>query len=217
MRGGMAPPAGRARRPGRESVRLETRHKSGVSALVVCAGFRPFCGRVSIYSELLVGLCADLDPLRLPPDRDELVVILLQRRRTGRGHEIDERHDIADELALELDRDRMLLRLCHGRRDRDRPRPLRQPAARAPAPRRVARRGGGRFLDARGQPAGRGLLSVRPAAGSPCARPGPRRRRQLRCAGACRASRGGSTRSSSPSLRRGTAPARSAGWTALER
>ncbi len=79
---------------------------------MVCAGFRPFCGRVSIYSELLVGLCADLDPLRLPPDRDELVVILLQRRRTGRGHEIDERHDIADGLALELDRDRMLLRLA---------------------------------------------------------------------------------------------------------
>jgi hypothetical protein len=68
---------------------------------------------MSIYSELLVGLCADLDPVRLPPGRGELVVILLQRRRPGRGREIvDERHGLAEELALELDHDRMLLRLC---------------------------------------------------------------------------------------------------------
>ncbi len=67
---------------------------------------------MSIYSELLVCLCADLDPVGLPPGRGELVVILLQRRRPGRGHEIDGRHDMAEELALELDRDLMLLRLC---------------------------------------------------------------------------------------------------------
>ena len=79
---------------------------------MVPTGFRSLCEQVSIYSELLVCLCADPDPVRLPPGRGELVVILLQRRRPGGGHEIEGRHDMAEELALELDRDRMLLRLC---------------------------------------------------------------------------------------------------------
>lgn len=67
---------------------------------------------VSIYSELLVGLCADLDPLRLPAGRRQLVVILLQRRHPGCSDQIDQRRDMTEELARQLDHDRMLLRLC---------------------------------------------------------------------------------------------------------
>jgi hypothetical protein len=65
-----------------------------------------------MYSELLSGLCADVDPLPLPVSRDELVVILLQcrRRLSGNGGEGD--HIMTEDLALELDHDRMLLRLC---------------------------------------------------------------------------------------------------------
>jgi hypothetical protein len=67
---------------------------------------------MSMYSELLSGLCADVDPLPLPVSRDELVVILLQcrRRLNGNGGEGD--HIMTEDLALELDHDRMLLRLC---------------------------------------------------------------------------------------------------------
>ncbi len=71
---------------------------------------------MSMYSELLSGLCADMDPVQLPTSRDELVVILLQCRRRlhghERGHELDHSHVMAEDLALELDHDRMLLRLC---------------------------------------------------------------------------------------------------------
>ncbi|MGO8824553.1 MAG: hypothetical protein ACLQU9_04865 [Acidimicrobiales bacterium] len=66
---------------------------------------------MSMYSELLVGLCSDVEPLPLPSSRDELVVVLLQcRRRLDSGH--DGGHIMAEDLALELDHDRMLLRLC---------------------------------------------------------------------------------------------------------
>jgi hypothetical protein len=65
-----------------------------------------------MYSELLAGLCADVDPLPLPVSRDELVVILLQCRRSLDGHEIEGENMMAEDLALELDHDRMLLRLC---------------------------------------------------------------------------------------------------------
>ena len=67
-----------------------------------------------MYSELLAGLCADVDPLPLPVSRDELVVILLQCRRRMNGHdsEGEGEHMMAEDLALELDHDRMLLRLC---------------------------------------------------------------------------------------------------------
>jgi hypothetical protein len=63
-----------------------------------------------MYSELLSGLCAEVDPLPLPVSRDELVVILLQCRQRMTGHGGD--HIMAEDLALELDHDRMLLRLC---------------------------------------------------------------------------------------------------------
>lgn len=65
-----------------------------------------------MYSELLSGLCADVEPLPLPPSRDELVVVLLQCRRRLIGHDPDGGHIMAEDLALELDHDRMLLRLC---------------------------------------------------------------------------------------------------------
>jgi hypothetical protein len=65
-----------------------------------------------MYSELLAGLCADVDPLPLPVSKDELVVILLQFRRRMVGHGSDGEHIMAEDLALELDHDRMLLRLC---------------------------------------------------------------------------------------------------------
>jgi hypothetical protein len=70
---------------------------------------------MSMYSELLSGLCADMDPVQLPTSRDELVVILLQCRRRLHGHRngLDEHGQVmAEDLALELDHDRMLLRLC---------------------------------------------------------------------------------------------------------
>jgi hypothetical protein len=67
---------------------------------------------MSMYSELLSDLCSDVEPLPLPSSRDELVVVLLQcrRRLNGIGH--DGGHIMAEDLALELDHDRMLLRLC---------------------------------------------------------------------------------------------------------
>ena len=68
---------------------------------------------MSMYSELLCGLCADMDPVELPASRDELVVVLLQCRRRLNGHGLDVGHIMAEDLALELDHDRMLLRLCH--------------------------------------------------------------------------------------------------------
>jgi hypothetical protein len=67
---------------------------------------------MSMYSELLGVLCADMDPVQLPTSRDELVVILLQCRRRLHDHGVDQEHLLAEDLALELDHDRMLLRLC---------------------------------------------------------------------------------------------------------
>ena len=67
---------------------------------------------MSMYSELLTGLCEDVEPLPLPSSRDELVVILLQCRRQLHEYEADGGHVMTEDLALELDHDRMLLRLC---------------------------------------------------------------------------------------------------------
>lgn len=67
---------------------------------------------MSMYSELLSVLCADMDPVELPTSRDELVVVLLQCRRRLHGHGLEQGHVMAEDLALELDHDRMLLRLC---------------------------------------------------------------------------------------------------------
>ncbi len=65
-----------------------------------------------MYSELLLGLCSDVEPLPLPSSRDELVGGLLQCRRRLNGNDHGGGHIMAEDLALELDHDRMLLRLC---------------------------------------------------------------------------------------------------------
>ncbi len=62
-----------------------------------------------MYSELLGGVCEDAEPVPLPSSRDELVVILLQCRRRLHDHG---GQVMTENLALELDHDRMLLRLC---------------------------------------------------------------------------------------------------------
>ena len=67
---------------------------------------------MSIYSELLTGLCTDVDPVHLPTSRDELVVILLQCRRRLHCDGVDQGRVMSEDLALELDHDRMLIRLC---------------------------------------------------------------------------------------------------------
>jgi hypothetical protein len=64
-----------------------------------------------MYSELLSGVCAEVDPLPLPTSRDDLIVILLQCRRQPQPKESGG-SVMAEDLALELDHDRMLLRLC---------------------------------------------------------------------------------------------------------
>ena len=69
---------------------------------------------MSMYSELLCGLCADMDPLELPVSKEELVVVLLQCRRRPLDHDPVGGHLLAEDLALELDHDHMLLRLCRG-------------------------------------------------------------------------------------------------------
>jgi hypothetical protein len=65
-----------------------------------------------MYSELLAGLCGDVDPLPLPVSKEELVVILLQSRRRIDELGGKDGHIMTEDLALELDHDRMLLRLC---------------------------------------------------------------------------------------------------------
>ncbi len=65
-----------------------------------------------MYSELLSGVCAEVDPLPLPSSRDDLVVILLQCRQRLQPHGADGGQVMREDLALELDHDRMLLRLC---------------------------------------------------------------------------------------------------------
>ena len=65
-----------------------------------------------MYSELLSELCADPDPVRLPTSRDEFVEILLQCRRRLHRHGAELGRSMAEDLALELDHDRMLIRLC---------------------------------------------------------------------------------------------------------
>ena len=67
---------------------------------------------VSMYSELLGGLCTEADPIHLPHSRDELAVILLQCRQRLHEQGIGSEHGMTEDLALELDHDRMLLRLC---------------------------------------------------------------------------------------------------------
>lgn len=65
-----------------------------------------------MYSELLSVICVDGDPIEIPESQEELVVILLQCRRRIEGRSGTEGGVTAENLALELDHDRTLLRLC---------------------------------------------------------------------------------------------------------
>jgi hypothetical protein len=65
-----------------------------------------------MYSELLSVLYFGVDPVEMPASHEELVVILLQCRHRLSQRSTAEEQNIADDLALELDHDRMLLRLC---------------------------------------------------------------------------------------------------------
>jgi len=65
-----------------------------------------------MYSDLLGSLCTETDPIHLPNSRDELVVVLLQCRRRLHEQGSEDGHLMTEDLALELDHDRMLLRLC---------------------------------------------------------------------------------------------------------
>jgi hypothetical protein len=67
---------------------------------------------MSMYSELLSVLCVDGDPVELPDSHEDLVVILQQCRHRLNDRSTDEGRVMAENLALELDHDRMLLRLC---------------------------------------------------------------------------------------------------------
>jgi hypothetical protein len=64
---------------------------------------------MSMYSQLLGDVCEVVEPVSLPASRDELVVVLLQYRRRLQDQGPNA---MAENLALELDHDRMLLRLC---------------------------------------------------------------------------------------------------------
>jgi hypothetical protein len=65
-----------------------------------------------MYSELLSVLYVGVDPNDMPASHEELVVILLQCRRRLNHRSTSDEHNVAEDLAIELDHDRMLLRLC---------------------------------------------------------------------------------------------------------
>jgi hypothetical protein len=67
---------------------------------------------MSMYSELLSVLYVGVDPNDMPASHEELVVILLQCRRRLKQRSPALEHNIAEDLAIELDHDRMLLQLC---------------------------------------------------------------------------------------------------------
>ncbi len=63
-----------------------------------------------MYSELLSDLYAH-EP-EIPESEETLVMVLRLCRRRLRRREIAAKHGLAEDLALELDHDRTLLRLC---------------------------------------------------------------------------------------------------------
>jgi hypothetical protein len=65
-----------------------------------------------MYSELLTVLYDGVDPNDLPASHEELLAILLQCRRRFVRLPSNDEHNVADDLAIELDHDRTLLRLC---------------------------------------------------------------------------------------------------------
>ena len=120
-----------------------------------------------MYSELLSGLCADVDPLPLPVSRDELVVILLQCRRRMNGHAGDGGHMMAEDLALELDHDRMLLRLCTAMGIESEPSRFGNPLAERERLEEQLRGSRRRFPHPRRPPPGQGRLTAAPGPATP--------------------------------------------------
>ena len=65
-----------------------------------------------MYSELLSDLCLSTDPDEIPPSKEELVADLQQCRLRLRRRAAVHKHVVAEDLACELDHDRILLSLC---------------------------------------------------------------------------------------------------------
>ena len=107
-----------------------------------------------------------------PGLEDELVVVLLQCRRRLEGHDPEDGHLMAEDLALELDHDRMLLRLCRALGIESDPSRFVNPLAERDRLERILRQSG---VDFRTLDDNRRVPSAEPAAGtgSAPARPFP--------------------------------------------
>jgi hypothetical protein len=65
-----------------------------------------------MYSELLSDLCVSSDSQEVPPSKEELVADLQQCRLRLHRRAALHKHVVAEDLARELDHDRILLSLC---------------------------------------------------------------------------------------------------------
>jgi hypothetical protein len=65
-----------------------------------------------MYSELLSDLWLSTDPEQEPPSKEELVADLQQCRLRLHRRASVQKHMVAEDLARELDHDRILLSLC---------------------------------------------------------------------------------------------------------
>jgi hypothetical protein len=65
-----------------------------------------------MYSELLSDLCLSTDPDEIPASPEELVADLQQCRLRLHRRATVQKHVVAEDLARELDHDRILLSLC---------------------------------------------------------------------------------------------------------
>jgi|SRR6185312_6332192 hypothetical protein len=65
-----------------------------------------------MYSELLSDLCLSADPEEVPPSKEQLVADLQQCRMRIHSRASLHKHVVAEDLARELDHDRILLSLC---------------------------------------------------------------------------------------------------------
>jgi len=65
-----------------------------------------------MYSELLSDLCLSSEPSEVPPSAEQLVADLQQCRMRLYRRAAVHKHMVAEDLARELDHDRILLSLC---------------------------------------------------------------------------------------------------------
>jgi hypothetical protein len=65
-----------------------------------------------MYSELLSDLCLRAEPEEVPPSTEQLVADLQQCRMRLHRRANVHKHVVAEDLARELDHDRILLSLC---------------------------------------------------------------------------------------------------------